>query len=135
MIKKLFLCIVSKPRVEPINSKHNNFKGGTIFAGICTLVISMEAPDEPTNVRLECKKNYSLGPECFVQLWTFGNLKFQLFNFKNVETALYFIFFRPLSCTVSGKKGKTASNNSQNTKILSKTVKDIIKLVITLKLC
>ncbi len=38
MIKKLFLRHVSKPRVRPINSQHNNFKWGNIFAGICTLV-------------------------------------------------------------------------------------------------
>jgi hypothetical protein len=41
LIKKLFLCFVSKPRVGPINNKHNNFKWGNIFAGICTLVLSL----------------------------------------------------------------------------------------------
>jgi hypothetical protein len=41
LIKKLFVCFVSKPRVGPINSKHNNFKWGNIFAGICTLVVSL----------------------------------------------------------------------------------------------
>ncbi len=41
MINKLFLCFVSKPRVGPINSKQNNFKWGNIFAGICTLVLSL----------------------------------------------------------------------------------------------
>ncbi len=40
LIKKVFLCFVSKPRVGPINSQHNNFKRGNIFAGICTLVLS-----------------------------------------------------------------------------------------------
>ncbi len=39
LIKKLFLCFVSKQRVGPINSQHNNFKWGNIFAGICTLVL------------------------------------------------------------------------------------------------
>ncbi len=34
LIKKLFLCFVSKPRVGPINSQHNNFKWGNISAGI-----------------------------------------------------------------------------------------------------
>jgi hypothetical protein len=41
MIKKVFLCFVSKPRVGPINSYHFNFKRGNIFAGICTLVLSL----------------------------------------------------------------------------------------------
>ena len=41
LTKRLFLCFVSKPRVGPINSKHNNFKWGNIFAGICTLVSSL----------------------------------------------------------------------------------------------
>ncbi len=36
LIKKLFLCFESKPRVGPINSQHINFKWGNIFAGICT---------------------------------------------------------------------------------------------------
>jgi hypothetical protein len=40
-MKKLFLCSVSKPRVGPINSYHFTFKCGNIFAGICTLVISL----------------------------------------------------------------------------------------------
>ncbi len=41
MIKKLFLlCFVSKLRVRAINSQHNNFKWGNIFAHICTLVVS-----------------------------------------------------------------------------------------------
>ena len=41
LIKKLFLCFLSKSRVGPINSKHNNFKWGNIFASICTLVLSL----------------------------------------------------------------------------------------------
>ncbi len=41
LIEKLFLCFVSKPRVGPINNKHNTFKRGNIFAGICTLVLSL----------------------------------------------------------------------------------------------
>ncbi len=39
--KKLFLCYAAKPRVGPINSQHNNFKWGNIFAGVCTLVLSL----------------------------------------------------------------------------------------------
>ncbi len=31
LIKKLFLCFASKPRVGPINSKHNNFNWGNIL--------------------------------------------------------------------------------------------------------
>ncbi len=41
LIKKLFLCFVSKPRVGPINRWHNTFKWGNIFATICTLVLSL----------------------------------------------------------------------------------------------
>ncbi len=41
LIKKLFLCSVSKPRVGPINSKHFTFKCGNIFSGICTLFLSL----------------------------------------------------------------------------------------------
>ncbi len=41
LIKKLFLCLVTKSRVGPINSQHINFKWGNIFAGICTLVLSL----------------------------------------------------------------------------------------------
>ncbi len=41
LIKNLFLCSVSKPRVGPINSKHFTFKCGNIFAGICCLVLSL----------------------------------------------------------------------------------------------
>jgi hypothetical protein len=41
LIKKLFICFVSKPRVGPINSQHKKFKSGNIFAGICTLGFSM----------------------------------------------------------------------------------------------
>ncbi len=43
-MKKLFLCSVSKPRVGPINSFYFlsfTFKCGNIFAGICTLVLSL----------------------------------------------------------------------------------------------
>jgi hypothetical protein len=39
LFKKLFLCYVSKPKVGPTNSQHNNFKWGNISAGICTLVL------------------------------------------------------------------------------------------------
>jgi hypothetical protein len=39
--QKLFLCYVSKPRAGPISSPHNNFKWGNIFAGVCTLVLSL----------------------------------------------------------------------------------------------
>ncbi len=41
LIKKLFLRFASKPRVGPINSQYNNFKRENIFAGICTLVLSL----------------------------------------------------------------------------------------------
>ncbi len=41
LIKKLFLCFVSKPRVGLMNSKHFTFKWGNIFASICTLVLSL----------------------------------------------------------------------------------------------
>ncbi len=39
MIKKLFICFASKPRVRPINSKHNNFRW-YIFAGLHSSLIS-----------------------------------------------------------------------------------------------
>ncbi len=39
LIKKLFLCFESRPRVGPINSQHINFKWGNIFAGICTILV------------------------------------------------------------------------------------------------
>ena len=39
--QKLFLCYVSKPRVGPMNSQHNNFKWWNIFAGVRTLVLSL----------------------------------------------------------------------------------------------
>ena len=41
LIKRLFLFFTSKPRVGPINSWHNTFKWGNIFASICALVLSL----------------------------------------------------------------------------------------------
>ncbi len=41
LIKKLFLCFVSKPRVGPIKSKYIYFKCGNFFAGMHTLVLSL----------------------------------------------------------------------------------------------
>jgi len=41
LIKKLFLCFVSKPRVGPMNSKHFTFKWWNMFVSICTLVLSL----------------------------------------------------------------------------------------------
>jgi hypothetical protein len=63
LIKKLFLCYVSKPGVGPINSQHNNFKWGNIFAGICTLVLSLCIIDILAS-KLECLSIFCLLYKC-----------------------------------------------------------------------
>ncbi len=47
LIKKLFLCFVSKPRVGPINSKHNNFKWGNRHLHSSLISMILSHPDFP----------------------------------------------------------------------------------------
>ena len=55
---------MSKPRVGPINSQHNNFKWGNIFAGIYSLVWSLW----DKHVSLFCRKVSDSETEVLIRL-------------------------------------------------------------------
>ncbi len=70
LIKKLFLCFVSKPKVGPINSQCNNFKWGNIFATICTLVLSLcIGPCKGERPPLPILANAGLELLCWLHQW------------------------------------------------------------------
>jgi hypothetical protein len=94
LIKKLFLCFVLKPRLGAINSKHNNFKWGSIFAGICTLVLSLRTqplcfplshcltnwPDNIYYADGNFTSNSQLVNDCINFCWKFYSIGYRVFE-------------------------------------------------------